>query len=559
MWRDDQVVQRIIGGVGQIVDHELGVSTGKYQSFDQVLGDLSHEDVAAPAHEHSAHRPPQYQWSLASTTISPRFSIITPVYDPPLGAFLACVDSVRSQTLTDWEWCVVDDCSTRPEVRDALASLEQTDPRIRVTHRSVNGGIVAASNDALAMATGEFVALLDHDDRLVPSALERMAAAIESTVDVDYVYSDEAHVLADGRETAHFLKPDWSPERFRSSMYTCHLSVLRRDLVSEVGGFRTGFDGSQDHDLILRTTELIAARGRRVVHLPFLSYHWRNISSSVSRATSTLNGAVARGRQAVQEQCDRLGYEATVIHGPVEGTYRLLREVPATTAITVVVPTRAEGAASRPYRMAAAATIDALRTTHPTTRLVVAYPASLPPELVALLDDAAGDRWEMLPVPGDWSIAAALDRAFNAYPCEVLVSVAPGLVPRSDLTPDWLETLAGLARSPGTGLAGSLIADANDLVVHAGWDVPNYRWYELQGLRVATPSSGNDLLIERECSHVSLAAAAVSAAHWRECRDRANGGFDNAGRALSSALAAAGARTVWTPYARFDEVVPIDR
>ncbi|MGZ4739835.1 MAG: glycosyltransferase, partial [Ilumatobacteraceae bacterium] len=159
-----------------------------------MLGDLSHEDVAAPAHEHSAHRPPQYQWSLASTTISPRFSIITPVYDPPLGAFLACVDSVRSQTFSDWEWCVVDDCSTRPEVVDALRSLEQTDPRIRVVHRSVNGGIVAASNDALAMATGEFVALLDHDDRLVPSALERMASAIDSTIDVDYVYSDEAHV-----------------------------------------------------------------------------------------------------------------------------------------------------------------------------------------------------------------------------------------------------------------------------------------------------------------------------------------------------------------------------
>jgi O-antigen biosynthesis protein len=524
-----------------------------------MLGNFSHEDVAAPAHEHSAHRPPQYQWSLASTTISPRFSIITPVFDPPLGAFLACIDSVRTQTLTDWEWCVVDDCSTRPEVHKVLETLEGVDPRIRVVHRSTNGGIVAASNDALTMARGEFIALLDHDDRLVSTALERMASAVDSTPGVDYVYSDEAHVLADGRESAHFLKPDWSPERFRSSMYTCHLSVLRHDLVTEVGGFRTGFDGSQDHDLILRATELIAARGRRVVHIPFLSYHWRNISSSVSRASSTLNGAVARGRQAVQEQCDRLGYDAEVVHGPVEGTYRLLRSVAADTTITIVVPTRAEGGASGLHHLAAAATTEGLRTTHRNTRLVVAYPASLPSELVALLDEAAGSRWELLPVPADWSIAAALDRAFNAYPCDVLASVAPGLVPRSDLTPDWLETLAGLALSPGIGLAGSLIADDNDIVVHAGWDVPNYRWYELEGLRVATRSSGNDLLIERECTHVSLAAAAVSAGHWRECRDRATGGFDAAGRALSAALAASGARTVWTPYARFDAVAPIDR
>ena len=303
-------------------------------------------------------------------------------------------------------------------------------------------------------------------------------------------------------------------------MYTCHLSVLRHDLVTEVGGFRTGYDGSQDHDLILRATELIAARGHRVVHLPFLSYHWRNISSSVSRASSTLNGAVARGRQAVQEQCDRLGYDVEVVHGPIEGTYRLLRKLPSDTTITVVVPTRAEGGASRPYHLAVAATTKRLHTTYPNTRLVVTHPTSLPSELVALLDEAAGSRWELLPVPGNWSIAAALDRAFNAYPCDVLASVAPGLVPRSDLTPDWLETLAGLALSPGTGLVGSLIADDNDIVVHAGWDVPNYRWYELEGLRVATPSSGNDLLIERECTHVSLAAAAVSAGHWRECRDR---------------------------------------
>jgi hypothetical protein len=161
-------------------------------------------------------------------------------------------------------------------------------------------------------------------------------------------------------------------------------------------------------------------------------------------------------------------------------------------------------------------------------------------------------------VPGRWSIGAALDRAVGDYACEVMVSVAPGLVPRSDLTPDWLETLVGLARSPGTGLAGALIADDNDIIVHAGWDVPNFREYSLEGLRVAAPSSGNDLLIERECSQVSLAAAAVSGRAWREARTRAGGGWHEAGRGLSQALANAGARTLWTPYARFDQAIVID-
>ena len=292
------------------------------------------------------------------------------------------------------------------------------------------------------------------------------------------------------------------------------------------------------------------------MHLPEVLYYWRHVTTSVSRATSTLTAAVANGRQAVQDQVDRLGFDANVVHGPLEGTYRLVRNVAPTTPVTVVVPTVGEGGKKRSDNLAAATTVEGLRTTHPATRVVVAYPASLASERVALLDAAVGQQCELLAVHGDWSIAAALDRAFNEFPCDVLVSVAPGLVPRSDLTPDWLETLVGLAAAPGAGLVGALIADDNDIVVRAGWDVPDFREYSLEGMRVAAPSSGNDLLIERECSQVSLAAAAVSAAHWRECRDRAHGGFDAAGRGLSTALAYAGARNVWTPYARFDQVVP---
>ena len=502
-------------------------------------------------------RPGRHDRSLASTLISPRFSIITPVYDPPLGAFSACIDSVRAQTLADWEWCVVDDCSTQPDTRGALDALPGQDSRIRVSHRTVNGGIVAASNDALGMATGEFVVFLDHDDLLVPTALEQMARVLDTSTEIDYAYSDETHIDPDGNDSARFLKPDWCPERFRASMYTCHLSVLRRDLVAELGGFRAGFDGSQDHDLILRATETITARGRRIVHLPQVLYYWRHVATSVSRATSSLTNAVARGRQAVQDQCDRLGLDATVMHGPLEGTYRLVRNVPDPTTVTLVVPTTGERDLAQPDRMAAPVTLEGLRTTHPLTRLVLAHPASMAPERMAELQAAAGERWELLAVEGQWSIAAALDQALGAFPCDVLVSVAPGLVPRSDETPDWLETLIGLARSPGTGVAGAMIADNDGIIIHSGWDVPNFRRYELVGLAVAAPSIGNDVLIERECSEVSLAAAAVSAAHWRECRGRAVGGFDDAGRGLSAALGASGARNIWTPYARFDHVAPI--
>ena len=372
------------------------------------------------------------------------------MYNPPLGAFLACVDGVRSQTMPDWEWCVVDDCSTRPEVTAALDHLAGVDERIRVRRREANGGIVAASNDALAMATGDHVVLLDHDDKVLPTALADVCTLLDGPDgdEIDYLYTDEAHVLTDGRETAHFLKPDWSPERFRASMYTCHLSVLRRTVVDEIGGFRTGFDGSQDHDLILRATEAITAAGRRIAHLPLVTYHWRNVSSSVSRARDTLDTAIGRGRRAVQEQCDRLAIDAEVVHGEVDGCYRVRRRIPPTARATVVVATAGELSSGRPYRLAAMDTLQHLRATRRNTRLVVAHPADLSAPLVELLDEAAGDRWQRLPVVGPWGLAVALDRVVQTYPADVLVSVAPGLVPRPDRTPDWLETLMGLALQP---------------------------------------------------------------------------------------------------------------
>ncbi|MEO5898891.1 MAG: glycosyltransferase [Ilumatobacteraceae bacterium] len=493
--------------------------------------------------------------------ITPRFSIVTPVYNPPLGAFLACAASVRAQTLADWEWCLVDDCSTRQEVHDALDELAAADPRIRVMRREANGGIVAATNDGIAMAGGEFIAFLDHDDALVPTALADADEVLGDDPDdaIDYLYSDEMHVHADGRDFVPFPKPNWSPERFRASMYTCHLSVLRRDVVERIGGFRTGFDGSQDHDLILRATEAITAAGRRIVHLPKVTYHWRHVSSSVSRATGTLNAAIHNGRKAVQEQCDRLGIAATVEHGELGGCYRVVRHLPADTAVTVVVATAGEVGIGRPYRLAAAETMRRLATTHPGATLVVAHPHDVDPLVAELLDEAGGERWLAVPVVGPWGVAVALDQAMYAYPGDVLVSIAPGLVPRSDVGADWLETLAGLALQPGVGVAGGLVATPDGCVVHAGWDIPNFRLYDLEGLPLGTGTAGNDLFIERECSQVSLAAAAITSVHWHERKHLAAAApdWDSAGRALSDAHTADGFATLWTPFARFERVVAI--
>jgi O-antigen biosynthesis protein len=166
-----------------------------------------------------------------------RFSIVTPVYETPARVLAKMLSSVRAQTFGDWELCLVDDASSAPHVRPMLEQAELDDPRIRVLFREDNGGIVAASNDALTLAEGEFVALLDHDDELHPDALARVDEALLANPAVDYLYTDEDKIDERGRHAGPFLKPDWSPERLRTQMYTCHLSVLRRSLVEEVGGF----------------------------------------------------------------------------------------------------------------------------------------------------------------------------------------------------------------------------------------------------------------------------------------------------------------------------------
>ena len=175
----------------------------------------------------------------------PRFSILTPVYETPAPVLEAMLRSVTEQRCEGWELCLVDDASAQPHVAEILARA-QADPRIRVQRREANGGIVAASNDALAMANGEFVVLLDHDDELHPGALAFIEEAIRAEPEADYVYTDEDKVDEAGAHSGPFFKPDWSPERMRTQMYTCHLSVLRRALVEEVGGFDPEFEGSQD-------------------------------------------------------------------------------------------------------------------------------------------------------------------------------------------------------------------------------------------------------------------------------------------------------------------------
>ena len=203
---------------------------------------------------------------LESLDCRPTISVVLPVYDPPLKFLDQAIQSVRSQLYGEWELCIADDASENERVRELIRRHAKEDDRIHVVYRSVNGHISEASNSAIDLAKGEYIAFLDHDDLLAPHALSCMANAINANPQARLLYSDEDKVDAIGRRHAPYFKPDWNPDLFLAHNMICHLSVYRKDLIHKVGKFRIGFEGAQDYDLALRCLDHL--KPEEIVHVP---------------------------------------------------------------------------------------------------------------------------------------------------------------------------------------------------------------------------------------------------------------------------------------------------
>ena len=210
----------------------------------------------------------------------PCISIIMPTYNSSERWLRRAIESVRSQLYPHWELCIADDASTMHHVRAILEEYQRLDERIKIVFRDRNGHISAASNSALELATGEFVALLDHDDELSSHALYMVAWAINADPDLDLIYSDEDKINEKNYRYDPYFKPDWNSDLLTSQNMICHLVVYRTQLVRKIGGFREGYEGAQDWDLVLRMTEGIPPK--HIKHLPYILYHWRAISGSTA-------------------------------------------------------------------------------------------------------------------------------------------------------------------------------------------------------------------------------------------------------------------------------------
>jgi len=438
------------------------------------------------------------------------FTVLVPLYRTDSGHLTEMVRSVQSQTEPSWELVLVDDGSKSPELTAALAEMAAGDARIRVETLTVNVGIAGASAHGLSVARGEFIALLDHDDQLAPNALERVHQAIMEHPAADVLYSDEDQVH-EGVRGARFSKPEFSPERLRGQMYLGHLVVYRRTLLRDVGGFRSGFDGSQDYDLALRVTEC----AREVVHVPEVLYHWRIHPGSVSHRPDNAQ-VFARARAALEGHLQRTGREAVVEQVHPIGVYRIRRSLREHPLVSIVVPTRGSSSVVRGERRVLV--VEALRsvferTTYPDFEVVVVADRATPPEVLEELRGLSRSRVRMLEHRGPFNYSEQVNNGVHQARGDVLVTLNDDT---EVVTPEWLTTMVGLME-PDVGMVGAKLLFEDDSIQHLGLYVGGGHVAHIAAGEPADstgPSAG--YLVDREVTGVTGACALFSRAVFEE-------------------------------------------
>lgn len=275
---------------------------------------------------------------IETFSYKPKVSIIMPVYDPPIQFLEEAIWSIRRQLYSHWELCIANDASKNHDVQQVLERHSSEDARIKTFLRQNNGHISAASNSALELASGEFVALMDHDDLLPEHALFWLAKTIISNPDVDLIYSDEDKIEANGQRVFPFFKPDWSPHLAISQAYLGHLICIRSDLVGRLQGWQEGTEGAQDYDLWLRASIF----ARKIVHIPEILYHWRIHPDSTAQDSQAKPYAHEVGRSAVQSYIKSRypTQNISVESGDHLFTYRLQYNLQPDQMVSIIIPTR---------------------------------------------------------------------------------------------------------------------------------------------------------------------------------------------------------------------------
>ena len=474
----------------------------------------------------------------------PIISVVLPVYNTHEPFLRAALDSVLEQSHPNWELCIADDCSTELHVRTVLDEYVQRDSRVRVIYREENGHISEASNSALSLATGEWVAFLDHDDVLHPRALQFVAEAIADNPSASLIYSDEDKIDQYDERYSPYFKCDYNYELLLAQNMISHLGVYRRSLVEEVGAFRPGFEGSQDYDLALRVIERIGSD--QVLHLPRVLYHWRAHRGSTAATAEAKPYAAEAARRAVAEHLQRIGVEGTVVPAPeAPSMNRVKYSLPAVAPkVSIVICTR-----DRADLLASCVDSLAERSTYQNYEVLIVDNGSTEEATFRLFRRLPSERFRILRDDSAFNFSALNNRAVRRAEGDYICLLNNDIEVQSA---DWIEEMLSFAMQPGVGAVGARLWYPGGGLQHAGVILG------LIGIAShvhRTLRSGELGYFARAALHQSFSAVTGAALMIRKSTYQEVGGFDEKLQVLFNDIdfclrvREAGYRNVWTPYA----------
>ncbi|MEG4960639.1 MULTISPECIES: glycosyltransferase [unclassified Microcoleus] len=389
----------------------------------------------------------------------PKISVVMPVYNPQIDFLESAIASVLNQVYPNWELCIADDCSTEFTVAENLKNWAQKDDRIRITFRTENGNISAATNSAAALATGDIILFLDNDDELTPDALGEVALYFAAHPATDFLYSDDDKIDTKGRRFAPQFKPEWSPELLLSYMYLGHLCAVRKHIFEQIGGLRLGLEGSQDYDFALRATEI----SRHVAHLPLVLYHWRTAPGSTAISGAAKPASFAAGQKAIQDALNRRKINGNVAQHAwaiKENLGIFAQDFPDNgPSVTVIIPTKNQLKLLK-------ACLDSLETTtYRNYQVAVIDNESDDPKTLEYLKELNCQVLRIKNPDGKFSFAAINNRAAEQVDSEYVLFLNNDT---EVINPRWLSQMVGYAQIAGVGAVGARLLYPDGRIQHAG-------------------------------------------------------------------------------------------
>ena len=396
----------------------------------------------------------------AGFAIQPRFSFVVPTYNTPIELLRKCVNSMLSQTYRNFEICIADDASPRPEVAEYLAGLAAIMPElVRFKRRPRNGHISEASNTALSLATGDFVVLVDHDDEIPDYALFTVAKYINARPDAAILFSDEDKIDVQGRRSDPYFKSEYNAFLMYGHNMVSHLGVYCRSLIEKVGGFRKGLEGSQDYDLFFRCYEQI--RPEQVVHIPHVLYHWRMIPGSTAISADQKDYAIVAAQGAINGHFERMGLPLRSIPGRAPGITAITPARFVDTPVSIIIPTRDGLDVLKPCIDSVRATTDAA-----TVEIIIADNGSSEPETLAYLDELQrSGAAKVVPLPGEFNFSAINNEAARHATGDILCFLNNDT---EVISPVWLERARALLTIPEVGAVGARLLFPDGAIQHMG-------------------------------------------------------------------------------------------